>query len=70
MREKGLPERRRKSGADVERRQRGGGERKGERERGEKEDHREGGEGRKKGVIVVTPARLLSRLHGCLGISE
>lgn len=41
-----------------------------ERERGEKEDHREGGEGRKKGVIVVTPARLLSRLHGCLGISE
>lgn len=43
--------------------------RKREKER-EREREGRGRREKKKGVIVVTPARLLSRLRGCLGISE
>lgn len=64
----GLNEWRRKSGADV--RGNGGGERErdreGERKRGIEGEERE----EKRSHRSNTPARLLSRLRGCLGISE
>lgn len=51
---------------EIDRKRRRKRERKSERGREREREERE----KKKGVIVVTPARLLSRLRGCLGISE